>query len=631
MKAMKMNRRMSLNPLRVLVSKGHYREALSLYAHSGIQSPHEAFSFPFLLKACAKLPALSDGQKLHAHILKTGFHDAYTTTSLISMYAEVGLISDAHQVLDETSTRSLECFNALVSGLVQNGSFGDALLSFKWIQGNGLQPNSVSIASLLPACSRKGTRQQGLQLHAFSVKCGFELDLFVGSGILTMYANFGDLSSSVRIFNSIPEKNAVCYNALLSGFLHGGFPRKVLEIVQQMQRDGQTPSSVTLVSLLSACSDLSELQYGKQAHSYIMRSSHGIDLLTGTALIDMYSKCRSLREAHHIFKSMPEKSLFTWNAMISATSQLGHYESAVELFQQMQTTGLEPDVSTWNSIIGGPAKQGLGFEALRLFKEMQLSGIEPNVVSMTSMLTVCSSLSDLQRGREIHGYIIKSGLHVDVFLETALIDMYAKCGWHAQARRVFDGRHGHGDTVLWNAMIGAYGRNGDSGSALKMLDCMEKENITPNSATFTSVLSVCSHTGLIDRGWKIFTRMRKKFLIEPCIEHYTCMVDLFSRAGKLDEARRLLKEMPMYPSASMLATVLGACSRQLDADLGEEIARELLRLEPENPAAFVVLSNIYAEQERWVDVERLRELMRNRGMKKSQALSTVCEPLISTS
>ncbi|KAK9276841.1 hypothetical protein L1049_006378 [Liquidambar formosana] len=346
--------------------------------------------------------------------------------------------------------------------------------------------------------------------------------------------------------------------------------------------------------------------------------------MVGTALVDMYSKCGCWRWAYDVFKELGgSRNLITWNSMIAGMMSNAQSETAIELFEQLESEGLEPDSATWNSMISGFSQLEKGVEAFKFFNRMQLAGIVPSLKSVTSLLPSCSALSALLCGKEIHGHAIRTDISNDEFMATSLIDMYMKCGHSSWAQRIFNQFEiKPDDPAVWNAMISGYGRNGENESAFKIFNQMLEERVQPNSATFISILSVCSHAGWVDKGWKVFRMMNNDCGLNPTPQHFSCMVDLLGRSGWLEEARELIQEIPQ-PSASVFASLLGACRHHLNSELGEEMAKKLSEMEPENPAPLVILSNIYAEQGRWKDVERVRELINDRGLIKLPGYSLI--------
>ncbi|XVF43071.1 hypothetical protein PTKIN_Ptkin02bG0011400 [Pterospermum kingtungense] len=607
-----------------LVTNGLYKEALHLYTqHLSASLLPSKFTFPPLFKACAKLNSPIQGQTLHTHLIKTGFFiDIYAATALTDMYMKLHCFEYALKVFAEMTDRSLASLNAIISGFWRNGYCEEALIVFQEMCFGFLRPNSLTIATVLPACQ---SLELGMQVHSLAVKLGVELDVYVATSLLTMYSNFDEIILATKMFVNMTNKNVVSYNAFFSGLLHNGVPSIVLNMFKDMRDCSQEqPNSVTLVSVISACASLLYLQFGRQVHGFVMKTEEQFDTMVGTALIDMYTKCRAWQWGYDVFKEMNGiRNLITWNSMIAGLMLNNQSEIAVALFEELEFEGLKPDSATWNSMIRGFSQLGRGLDPFKYFEKMQSAGVEPSLKCITSLLPACSVLSALKQGKEIHGLATRRGISNEEFMATALIDMYMKCGYSSCARKIFDQfKLKPDDPAFWNAMISGYGRNGENKSALEIFDLMRETKVKPNSATFIGVLSSCSHAGQVDTGLQVFRMMDKDYDLSPNLEHIGCIVDLLGRYGKLEEAKELIQETPNAP-ATLFASLLGACRLHLNYELGEEIAMKLSGLEPENPAPFVILSNIFAVRGRWGDVERIRRLIDNRGLRKFPGFSSI--------
>ncbi|KAL5761849.1 hypothetical protein ACOSP7_018113 [Xanthoceras sorbifolium] len=606
-----------------LVTDGFYKEALLLYAHQHSASlPPHKFTFPPLLKVCAKLKSPIQGQILHTHLIKTGFStDLFAATALTDMYMKLNRFSDGLKVFDEMPDRNSASLNAVISGFSQNGHCGEALRVFKDARLGLFRPNSVTIACVVSACESVGN---GKQMHCLAIKLGLELDVYVATSLVTMYSNFEGMILATRVFAETPNKNVVSYNAFVTGLLRNGVPQVVLNVFKDMRESAsEKPNSVTFLSVISACANLLYLRFGRQVHALIVKFEMQFDTMVGTALVDMYSKCGCWHLAYNLFRELSgSRNLMTWNSMIAGLMLNGQSEKAVNLFEQLEHEGLKPDSASWNSMISGFAQLGKGFEALQYFEKMKSAGEFLSLKCLTSLLSACADLCALKCGKEIHGQVIRTDINNDEVMATTLIYMYMKCGHPPLARKIFDQFVTRpDDPAFWNAMICGYGRNGEYESAIEIFDLMQKEKVKPNSATFVGVLSACSHTGQVDKGWHLFRMIKDDYGLNPNAEHFGCMVDLLGRSGRLDEARKLIEELP-EPPASLLHSLLGACRSYLNSELGQEITMKLTELEPENPAPFVILSNIYASLGRWEDVERTRQIINDRGLRKLRGGST---------
>eukprot|EP01018_Ginkgo_biloba_P007475 Gb_18859 [translate_table: standard] len=486
----------------------------------------------------------------------------------------------------------------------------------------GISVVSNTYASLLQECANMKALTEGKQLHADMLRKGIELNVFLGAKLVSMYANSGSFGNALKVFDKISTCSVFAWNAMIRGYVTHGHCEEALNIYYQMKREGLSPDKFTFPSVIKACSGLKALEQGREIHRYITSSGFESDLFVGSALIDMYAKCGVMESARDVFDKMSRRDVVLWTAMIAGYAQNGSLDKALQLFRHMQAANVKPNVVTWNAVIGGYAQNGHANEALEQFRQMQLAGVKLDVVTISSILPACAHLAVLQQGKEIHDFTIRRGLDSDVFVVSALIDMYAKCGNIECARRLFD-QMPRRDVVSWNAMIVGYGMHGYGEDALTLFNQMQQANMKPNRVTFINVLSACSHAGLVDEGCQYFHSMSRDYDITPRLEHYACMVDLLGRAGHLEEANDFIKNMPIEPDADLWGALLGACKIHRNIDLGESVAEQIFQLEPEDAGYYVMLSNIYAEAGRWDGVAKVRALMKDRGLKKTAGRSWI--------
>ncbi|CAI0382057.1 unnamed protein product [Linum tenue] len=324
-------------------------------------------------------------------------------------------------------------------------------------------------------------------------------------------------------------------------------------------------------------------------------------------------------EAREAFDKMPERNVVSWTAMLRGYVQEGMIGEAERLFSQMPVR----NVVSWTVMIGGLIEDGRVDEALKLFYVMPVK----DVVARTNMivistLSVCGSLATLNHGREVHAQLVRSLFDCDVYVCSVLITMYMKCGDLVNGKRVFD-RFTSKDTVMWNSIITGYAQHGLGKEALQVFYDMVSSGVPPDEVTFIGVLSACSYTGRVKEGLQLFESMKSKYLVNPKTEHYSCVVDLLGRAGKLNEAMNLIRDMSVEADACVWGALLGACRIHNRLDMAEVVAKKLLLLEPENTGHYILLSNIYSSQGRWRDVAALRSNMRVQSLSKSPGCSWI--------
>ncbi|XP_030472922.1 pentatricopeptide repeat-containing protein At5g16860 [Syzygium oleosum] len=597
------------------------------------------YTFPFVLKACGELPSFRRGASVHAVVCADGFEgNVFVCNAVVAMYGRCGALDDARKVFDELSDRGIGdvvSWNSIMAAYAQAGDCRNALKLFdRMTWDSGQVPDAVSLVNVLPACASLGALVQGKQVHAFALRRGLSEDVYVGNAVLDMYAKCGMLDEASKVFKQMEVKDLVSWNAMvtgysqvgrfdealslfemmegdkielnvvtwsavIAGYAQRGHGNEALDVFRRMGLSGSEPNIVTLVSLLSGCASTGALLQGKETHCYAIKcvlnkldNDPGDDLMVINALIDMYAKCGSAGVARAMFDLIaPEHR----------------------------------NVVTWTVMIGGYAQQGEANDALKLFSEMvnQASLIKPNAFTISCGLMACARLAALRFGTQIHAYILRNQYDsVMVHVENCLIDMYTKSGDIDAGRVVFDHMQ-HRNTISWTSLMTGYGMHGRGDEALWVFNEMKKAGLVPDAVTFIVVLYACSHAGLIDQGIEYFENMGRDYGVVPGVEHYACMVDLLGRAGRLGEAMKLVKRMPMQPTPIVWVALLSASRLHGNVEFGEYAANKLLELESENDGSYTLLSNIYANARRWKDVARVRSLMKSTGIRKRPGCSWV--------
>ncbi|MBA0690647.1 hypothetical protein Golax_007300 [Gossypium laxum] len=515
------------------------------------------------------------------------------------------------------------------------------------------------IALLLQNCIKAKALKPGKQLHAWLLLTGTDMEvLSLSSKLVGMYAGCGDLKSSGSMFGKIKTPNVFALNWMVLASAFNGYFKEAIGYFSLMSESINLCNKFTFSVVLKACVGLMNLNIGKEVHAVVNKLCLETDVNVGNGLIDMYCKCGNVSYARKVFDRMAERDVaswtsmisgycnvgkneealglfermkledfqpneFTWNVMITAFSRRGDIRAALALFGRMTKEGLLPDLVTWNTIISGFAQSHCPFEAFNLFRHMLVSGIKPNHVTVTGFLPACGLTGSIEKGREIHCLIYRLGLDANVFIASALIDMYSKCGSVKDARNVFDNVPSK-NAASWNALIGCYGKHGMVESAITMFERMQEEGVQVNDATLTCVLSACSHGGYVEEGLRIFGSMKQSYGIEGAKEHYACVVDMLCRSGKIVEAYELLKEMPFGVTNSIVGAFFNGCKVHGRKDLAKLMGEQILKMELRRPGGFVTLSNIYAADEEWGAVENVRKVMKEKRIHKKPGFS--CEP-----
>jgi pentatricopeptide repeat protein len=545
------------------------------------------FTLSTVLKGCATSGNLREGQAVHSVAIKIGCEpDEILGCSLVDMYSKCGLANDALKVFKTIKDPDVVAWSAMITCLDQQGHSQEAAQLFQSMRYAGVPPNEFSFSSLVSVASDLGDLQYGESIHACICKYGFENDTSVNNALITMYMKNGSPQAGSRVFEAMRDHDLVSWNSLLSG-CHGYEicdlgPR----IFSQMLLEDFMPNMYTYISVLRSCSSLLDLGFGKQVHAHVIKNSLDGNDFVGTALVDMYAKSRCLEDADIVFNRLINRDLFTWTVIITGYAQTDQAEKAVMCLSLMQ-------------------------------KE----GIKPNEFTLASCLSGCSRIAAMETGKQLHSMAIKGG-HVDIFVSSALVDMYAKCACLEDAEAIFEGLVLR-DTVSWNTMICGYSQHGQGQKALETFWTMLDKGTMPDEVTFLGVLSACNHMGLVEEAKKQFNALSENFGITPTVEHYACMVDILGRAGKFDEVKCFIENRKLAPHALIWETVLGACKMHGNLEFGEKAAEKLFELKPEIDSNYILLSNIFAAKGRWDDVRKVRELMSTRGVKKEPGCSWV--------
>ncbi|KAJ7551471.1 hypothetical protein O6H91_06G016700 [Diphasiastrum complanatum] len=537
------------------------REALECFRNmqlNGIEADYVAYVCA--LEACAILETIEEGQQIHATIVKLGFEGQVVVgTALISMYGKCGSLDNARHVFSRMPHRNVVSWNAMIAAFAQNGYGKEALCLFNWMQYHGFRPDQITFVCALDACAGLTALAEGQVIHTAVVGCGYEGNVTVGTALVNMYGKCGDLEDARGVFDKMPHRNVVSWNAMISAYTQNGHGKVALDLYYSMQSDGLKPDHITFVCALDACGSLADLEEGKKIHARTMENGYDRHVGVGTALISMYGRCKSVEDARNVFSRLSHVNLICWNAMITVCAQ-----------------------------------NRRGKEALEMFNQMQSAGIKPDQITFVSVLDACTSLLALEKGHEFHAIILERGFGGEVILGNALINMYGKCGSLAQARDVFE-KMPCRNAVSWNAIITVCAQNGHDKETLDLFHQMQSNNIKPDHVTFLSVLTACSHTGRIDEGRLYFQSMNRDYGLLQNVEHYVSLLDALGRAGDLDDAEDLITKAPLENKAKLWLCLLGACRLHGDVERGLRAASNVLTLDPANAVAYVLLSNIYAE------------------------------------
>ncbi|KAK7320243.1 hypothetical protein VNO77_29551 [Canavalia gladiata] len=532
---------------------------------------------------------------LYGLLLKFGTHyvnDVFAVSSAILMFADLGCHHHASTVFHRCSHKNTEVWNTLIAAYVQNNSPLQGIHIFiQALESEEAVCDAVTFLSVITAVSQLQQINLARQLHAFLLKSLTVLPIIILNAIIVMYSRCNFVDTSFKVFEKMSQRDTVSWNTIISAFVQNGLDEEALMLVCEMQKQRFAIDSVTMTALLSAASNLRNPYVGRQTHAYLIR--HGIQFEgMESYLIDMYAKCGLIRTLELLFEKIrPDDS----------------------------------DRATWNAMIAGYAQNGLHDKAILILREALGHGVMPNAVTLASILPACSSMGSIAFARQIHGLSVRHFLDWNVYVGTALVDAYSKSGAIGYAENFFVGAP-EKNSVTYTTMIMSYGQHGMGRRALTLYDSMLRSGIKPDAVTFVAILSACSYSGLVDEGLQIFESMEKVHKIKPSVEHYCCVADMLGRVGRVVEAYEFVEGLGEDGNAiEIWGSILGACKSHGYFDLGKFVAEKLLDMETEKRMAgyHVLLSNIYAEEGEWENVDRVRNQMKGKGLQKEMGCSWV--------
>lgn len=581
-----------------------------------------------ILPVCASFDrsiAYCFGKEIHCYSLRHQvlLADVSVCNALVSFYLIVGRVKEAQLLFQRMEFKDLISWNAIISGYALNGEWSKALELFGELLSSELSgPDSVTLISVLPACAHLKNLKVGREIHSYVLRHPyFCQDTSIGNAIVSFYAKCHNIEAAYHTFLMISNRDLISWNSMLDAFAEGGHNIRFLELLHWMLKEGIRPDSITILTVLHFCAYLLNVDKVKETHCYSLR--HGLLLSnvepsTGNAMLDTYAKCSNIEYAFKVFQSLSDKkNLVTFNSMISGYVNCGLYDDAYTIFNKMTAT----DLTTWNLMVQGYAENDCPDQALGLLHQLQARGMKPDAVTIMSLLPACAQIASVHLLKQCHGYVIRACFG-DAHLEAALLDVYAKCGSISYASKLFQSNTGR-DLVIFTAMVGGYAMHGMGEEALRIFSHMLELGIKPDHIIVTAVLSACRHAGLVDEGLKIFYSIEKRHGMSPTMEHYSCVVDLLARGGRIHDAYSFVTGMPVEANASVWGTLLGACRMYNDVELGRAVAERLFKIEAKNIGNYVLLSNLFAADARWDDVMEIRKLMKMRYIKKPAGCSWI--------
>ncbi|KAH7840578.1 hypothetical protein Vadar_018815 [Vaccinium darrowii] len=492
----------------VVNGKRQYGEVLHTFSKMrelGIE--FNVYSFSCLMKSFAGASAVGQGLRTHALLIKNGLLGSFILqTCLIDLYFKCGKIKLARRMFDEIVERDIVVWGTMIAGFAHNRLQREAIEYVRWMCLEGLNPNSVILTTILPVIGEVGARELGREVHAYVLKTkSYSKQLFVQSSLIDMYCKCGDMISGRKVFYGSMERNAVSWTALMAGYASNGRLEQALRSIVWMQQEGFKPDIVTFATVLPVCAKLKALRQGKEIHNFVLKNGFLPYVSVVTSLMMMYSKCGVLEYSSRLFEGMEKKNVIAWTAMIDS-----HAES------------------------------GCPQEALNVFRSMQLSKHRPDSIAIARILSVCGQLRMLKLGKEIHGQVLKKDLGPIPFVSSEIVKMYGVCGANDKAKLFFDAIPAKG-VMTWTALIEAYGYNDRYQDAMSVFKAMRSGGFSPNHHTFKALLCICDRAGFADEACHIFKLMTQRYNVKPSEDHYSSIIGLLNRLGRMEEAQRYIQ------------------------------------------------------------------------------------------
>ncbi|ESQ47315.1 hypothetical protein EUTSA_v10028034mg [Eutrema salsugineum] len=518
--------------------------------------------------------------QIHARIIHKGLEQDQNLVSIfLSSSSSLVYSSSVFERVPHPCTNLWNCF---IKGYSKRFLFFETVSLLVRMMRQGLaRPDVYTFPLVMKVCANNGQVRVGSTVHGLVLRIGFDKDVVVATSLVDFYGKCKDLLSARKMFGEMPVRNAFSWTALIVSYMKSG-----------------------------------ELEEAKKMFDVMPERKPG----SWNALIDGFVKSGDLVNGRKLFDEMPDKDIISYTCMIDGYAKGGDMRSARVLFDQAR----DVDARAWSALISGYVQNGQPNEAVKIFYELCEKNVKLDEFLMVGLMSACSQMGNFELCEQVDSYLHQwMNRFSSHYVVPALIDMNAKCGHMDRAARLFE-EMPKKDLVSYCSMMEGLAIHGCGGEAVRLFEKMVNEGILPDKVAFTVILKVCGQAGLVDDGLKYFELMRNKYSIVASTDHYSCIVSLLSRCGKLKDAYELIKSMPVEAHASAWGSLLGGCSLHGDTEIAEVVARRLFDLEPQSAGSYVLLSNIYAALDRWSDVAHIRDKMKENGIKKISGRSWTC-------
>ncbi|XP_024535001.1 pentatricopeptide repeat-containing protein At3g09040, mitochondrial isoform X1 [Selaginella moellendorffii] len=556
---------------------GYVKEALETFQKMDIEGVEaDCVSFSSALDACAHAKALEFGKAIHDSLGCSDSRAVCVNNALTNFYGRCGRPEDARIIFDQMPMRDVISWTAMISVYVETGFSGEALALYREMCLEGGKPNQVTLKIALDACAELGDLSAGKGIHS-CILWSEETAPQVGNTLVNFYSRCGEVRLARAAFDKLRERDMASWTAMFRAYGNNGDDREVIQLFHEMVlSDELQPDTVIFSIALQSCANVKSLADGKAIHKSLADSSEAVktDVVVCNTLLSMYAKSGTSADARAVFESMSRRNVITWNGIMKAYALQGEFGEALVLFQRLEAE-----------------------------KE-----VKPDRVTFVVAIDCCACKPCLEEGRRIHASVVASGLDLDLIIGNTLVNMYGKCGQVGTARGLFDKMIVR-DVVTWSSLLATYASNGHGMEGLELFRLMQQDYTEPNEVTFLGVLFACSHLGFVRESKSYLFAMQRDYGLTPGQEHFSCVIDLLARSGRLDEAEELVRGLPFQPDNVIVTSLLGACTTQGDLKRGIRAAELVFGLDASDQVPYVLLWNIFAAAGHWDGVERVEKAL----------------------
>ncbi|KAK4802495.1 hypothetical protein SAY86_000698 [Trapa natans] len=663
-----------------LCLRGDLHQALSyLGSMQETKCTVEEDTYIIMLRSCEYKRAYREGDLVYTYVLRD--HNSFLSirlgNALLSMFVRFGNLSDAWRVFGKMSERDLFSWNVMVGGYAKNGFFDEALDLYHRMLWVGMRPDVYTFPCVLRTCGGIPDLARGKEIHAHLIRFGFESEVDVLNALITMYMKCGDFLRARLVFDGMPRRDRISWNAMISGYFENGECLEGLRLFLTMLEHSFDPDLMTMTSVISACELLGDEQLGREIHGYVIRTEFGTEVSVFNSLIQMYSSTGLWEYAEKIFSKMEYRDVVSWTAMISSYDNNFLPEKALETYKKMEEVGELPDEVTIASVLSACSSLGCLDLGLKLHDLADKTGLVSYVIVANMLIDMYSKCKCIDRALDVFYSIRKKNIiswtsiilglrinnrsfealilfrHMMLTLKpnsVTLISALSACSRigalmcgkeiHAYALRnswASDGflpnalldmymrcgqmrlaqsqfKSHKKDVASWNTLLTGYAERGRGKRTLDLFHRMVISGVSPDEITFISLLCACSRSRMVDVGLDYFELMQHEYSIVPNLKHYACVVDLLGRSGRLEEAYEFIQRMPLMPDAAIWGALLNSCRIYREVKLGEIAAQHIFKIDTRSVGYYILLCNLYADSGKWDEVARVRKIMWGKGL-----------------